>query len=526
MDLKSQPTITNNDNNTNNNVVDGEEQEEDKTTYLTANLSKTTKDRLKKLPSILPGLYNDDDDKSALQISVEYIRILLSSDRTPPIDEVIAAGILPRLVELISPQYSDLPQIQGDAIWSLINIASGTSEHTKLVVDAGTIPLFVQLLNSDNVDVSANSIWALGNLAGDSITYRDTILNAGVLLLLLPLLTRENAALPELRNGAWLFCNFFRAEPLPPLRIVTKILPVVRHLIHIPDNEVQADSYWCLAFMSKRYGDVILDHNGFNQDFVNVIFDDTSSPDVVQPVLRTIVTIMDNSTNPDYRQTFIIEHDGIVPKLSSFLSRKETKVMGDVCMLFSTILHECSADIVQAVMDGKIIRQFVLVILDSTIGHSIREWATIAMSNMILSATDEQLKVISNSEGVDNNNNDYFIGQAIYDALLFLTTDNNAMQQNHSTLGLFRLLRVIDKILLDNGNNSSSSSSTTVIHDIHNHPSSILIVVLIQQKDNVIEKLLQLQNHINDEIAIQSVQILNKYFGVSTGQVKSAGKII
>jgi len=198
-----------------------------------------TEDDLKnKKASISDLVANSQSPDPTIKLNaVQLARKLLSSDKNPPIDQIIDAGMLPILVECL--KQDDQPNLQFEAAWALTNIASGSTAQTQSVVMAGSVEHFLRLLHSPQQNVCEQAVWALGNIIGDGPHCRDLVINLGVVQPLLQFITPD-IPLTFLRNVTWVIVNLCRSkDPPPPEETIRQLLPALAFLIQHSDTNVR-----------------------------------------------------------------------------------------------------------------------------------------------------------------------------------------------------------------------------------------------------------------------------------------------
>jgi importin subunit alpha-2 len=187
-------------------------------------------------------------DYELLFPAVQSVRKMLSRERNPPIDDVIKADLVKYLVMYLS--VIEHPMLQFEAAWALTNIASGTSQQTRYVVDSGAVPKFVNLLSSPNSNVCEQAVWALGNIAGDGAELREYVIRCGIVEPLLALV-RPDTPNTFLRNITWTLSNLCRNKnPSPSMHVLQQILPILAQLLYYNDKEVLTDTCWALSYIT------------------------------------------------------------------------------------------------------------------------------------------------------------------------------------------------------------------------------------------------------------------------------------
>ncbi|KAI3914553.1 hypothetical protein MKW98_025961 [Papaver atlanticum] len=313
---------------------------------------------LESLPSMIAGVWSDE------------IELQLEATRHPPIDEVIQSGVVPKFVEFLMRE--DYPQLQYQAAWALTNIASGTSDNVRVVIESGAIPIFVKLLGSPSDDVREQTVWALGNVAGS----------------LIPLLQQlnEHAKLSMLRRAAWTLLNFCRGKPQPPFEQTRPALPELERLIHSTDAKVLTYVCWALSYLSDGTNEKILAVIDVCPRLVELLMH--PSPSVLIPTLRIIRNIC---TGNDMQTQIFINHQSLHCLLNLLKNDHKTSIKKEACWTISNITAG-NKDQIQAVVAAEIIGP--LIHLLQTAEFDIKKEAAGAISNAADGGTDEQIKYL------------------------------------------------------------------------------------------------------------------------------------
>uniref|UniRef100_A0A8C8FN83 Importin subunit alpha n=1 Tax=Oncorhynchus tshawytscha TaxID=74940 RepID=A0A8C8FN83_ONCTS len=327
---------------------------------------------------------NAVSDNGLIQLSaVQAARKLLSSDRNPPIDDLIKSGILPILVKCL--ERDDNPSLQFEAAWALTNIASGTSQQTQAVVKSNAVPLFLRLLQSPHQNVCEQAVWALGNIIVQGLR--------NLLGVVKPLLSFINPSIPItfLRNVTWVIVNLCRLQSLcltlSPL-LLFQILPALCVLIYHTDINILVDTVWALSYLT----------DGGNEQ-IQMVIDSGVVPFLVPLLSHQEVKVqtaalraVGNIVTGTDEQTQVVLNCDVLSHFPNLLTHPKEKINKEAVWFLSNITAGNQQQ-VQAVIDAGLL-PMIIHQLAKVRDFGTQKEAAWAISNLTISGRKDQVEYL------------------------------------------------------------------------------------------------------------------------------------
>ncbi|XP_037946784.1 importin subunit alpha-3-like [Teleopsis dalmanni] len=332
----------------------------------------------------LKKLIVDAGNKEILDIQLEALKEInkiISGFDDYAVDQLIVNGILP--VILSCAKQVEYLEVQRESALILNNILAGRADHLKLAVEAGALPILLNMLNSSSPEICEKAAIAFTNtgVCGSSVYLQDAV-ESGLVQALIALYERFNNYLTIKRNVS---CNLrYICQKISYKSTINDILPVIKTLLTDPDMETKLDALYAVTHLTMYDSNVI--QLLIDRGIIAQVIPCLTSLDV--KLLAVALRAIGNTLVGTEAQAQYVLHNNVLKYMPSLLTHTHNIIRKASLWCMTGLLgnNECQ---IQAVINAGLLPKIIKNLQDTD--FDIKKEATWALFNLTAIGSRDQV---------------------------------------------------------------------------------------------------------------------------------------
>jgi hypothetical protein len=185
----------------------------------------------------------NSEKEEDLRHSVAFFEKSLEDEYDPPVFAILDLNILPRCIQLLSsPKYAQLHMATAELLLDISYKECGQMHHTerekdesrfsKAVVDTGGIPVLIEMVSSENLDLAEEVLRVLGNIISSGPKTRDHVVDGGIVPAVLKFASNASGEAKDVARTLSFLCMVLcKGEPPCNVQKITPLLGLMKGIL-------------------------------------------------------------------------------------------------------------------------------------------------------------------------------------------------------------------------------------------------------------------------------------------------------
>ncbi|EDW73349.1 uncharacterized protein Dwil_GK17501 [Drosophila willistoni] len=334
---------------------------------------------------------NSNEEQDLLQAISELHLSLSDIPNNTPIGELVHKNVVKRFVAILKNKNND-STLQYEIV-SILNKIGCDSSQVYTLIEAGAVPVLLDLLSSSDHKVQEDAMSALGNMAAESSVNRDLLFNSGIMVPLLHLLS----SCPEVslvRSAIWTFANLarWRNPPFDCAQIGESMFILKELLEGNSDPDILTDACLTVCYLSnaREHVQAVVD-----ADICRHLVELLVHPE--RRVFTAALRAVGNVVHGNEQQIKVVLDYNALPCISDLMHYSSHLIRKEACRSIANIAAG-NPDQIQAIIDANIFPQMLLMIKTAeskTIKEIIR-----SLTNATTFGTSDQIHYLAKNNSL------------------------------------------------------------------------------------------------------------------------------